>query len=105
MNKFHARKETVDGIVFASKAEARRFRELKILQRAGEISHLEVQPEFKCTINGKLVCTYRADFRYRTKSGSVTEDVKGMRTPVYRLKKKLVEALFAGSKIVEITRT
>lgn len=102
MTKYGAIPTTVDGITFASKAESRRYQELKLLERAGEISRLELQPSFKCEINGKLVCTYRADFSFFTKTERVIEDVKGVRTPVYRLKKKLVEALFPGVVIKEV---
>ena len=92
---------TVDGILFDSKKECLRYGELKILQKVGEITELELQPKFSCVVNGKKVCKYIADFRYTTPSGEVIEDVKGVKTTVYRLKKKLVEALFG----IEITET
>jgi len=101
-NKYRAVKTEVDGIVFDSKREAARYMELMLLQRAGEISHLELQPVYECVVNGKKICTYRADFRYFTKLGNIVEDVKGVKTPIYRLKKKLVEALYAGVTIQEI---
>jgi len=85
-----------------SAKEAHRCNELHLLERAGEISHLEQQPEFPVEINGKRVCTYRADFAYFANNARVVEDVKGHRTEVYRLKKKLVEALHVGLKIVEV---
>ena len=102
MNKYRALPVEIDGIRFASQAEGRRYAYLKQLERLGDISRLELQPAFKCEINGKLVCTYRGDFRYFTKGGWVTEDVKGVRTPIFRLKKKLVEALFPGVVIKEV---
>ena len=104
-NKFRAQKTEIDGIVFDSKMEARRYVELKLLERAGDISHLEMQPEYRCEINGKLVCKYKADFRYFTKTGRIVEDVKSKYTaknPVYRIKKKLVEAIYRGTKIIEV---
>ncbi len=101
-NKYRAVKTEVDGIVFDSKREAARYMELMLLERAGEISHLELQPKYDCIINGKKICTYKADFRYFTKLGNIVEDVKGVKTPIYRLKKKLVEALYAGVTIQEI---
>ena len=101
-NKYRAVKTEVDGIVFDSKREAARYMELMLLQRAGEISHLELQPVYECVVNGKKICTYRADFRYFTKLGNIVEDVKGVKTPIYRLKKKLVEALYAGVTILEV---
>lgn len=103
MSKYRAIPVIIDNIRFASQAEGRRYAQLKLLERAGEISRLELQPAFRCEINGKLVCTYRADFAYFDKSSRKVEDVKGMKTPVYRLKKKLVEALYPGTVITEVT--
>ena len=93
-NKYRAVKTTIDGITFDSKREAARYWELKWLQKAGVISHLELQPEFDFKIGGKKLFTYRADFGYFENGKRVVEDVKGVRTPVYRLKKKIVEAAF-----------
>jgi hypothetical protein len=100
-HKFGAVPTVVKGIRFASKAEARRFATLSLLERAKEISGLELQPSYKLEVNGQLVCTYRADFRYRTKDGkTVVEDVKGIKTPEYRLKAKLMKAIH-GIEILE----
>jgi len=102
-SKYGARKTACrHGHVHDSAKEARRCNELHLLERAGEIQRLEQQPEFPVEINGKRVCTYRADFAYFTTAGRVIEDVKGMRTDIYRLKKKLVEATHPGVKIVEV---
>ena len=101
-SKYHARPTTIDGVRFASAAEARRYGQLMLLQKLGEISGLELQPRFPIVIDGKLCATYVADFAYFTQGERVVEDVKGMITPVYRLKKKLVEALYPGTKIVEV---
>jgi hypothetical protein len=87
-----------------SKAEAKRCGELHLLQRAGEIRLLEREPAFPVTVNGIKVFTYKADFAYFTDAGRTIEDVKGVKTPVYKLKKKLVEAYYQGVKIVEISR-
>jgi hypothetical protein len=102
-SKYKAVKTTVDGIVFDSKKEAKRYQELKILQKAGIISGLRLQPEYEVSLMGQKICKYRGDFWYvDTKTeGAVIEDVKGMKTPVYRLKKKLVEAYY-GIKIIEV---
>lgn len=111
-SKYGAVKTTVDGVTFASKAEARRYQELRLLEKAGEVTELELQPKFPIyvSINGrsrhmgdKPVCTYVADFRYRFGPTGILmiEDVKGMKTPVYRLKKKMVEAQY-GVEIIEI---
>jgi hypothetical protein len=92
--KYHNRKVEVDGIKFDSGREASRYRTLWLMLQAGAISDLRLQTPFVCEVNGKRVCAYYADFTYRTASGErVIEDAKGMKTPVYRLKKKLVEAI------------
>lgn len=96
-HKYNAVKTVVDGITFASKAEARRYSELKLLEKAGEIAVLQLQPRFDCVVNGKKVCTYIADFKYATADGFTIEDVKSPATAkirAYRIKKKLVEALY-----------
>ena len=94
-HKYGAKATTIDGIRFASKKEGKRYGELKLLAKAGEIRGLELQPEFLIKIRGDNIFTYRADFSYRTKDGHrVVEDVKGVRTPVYKLKKKIVEAIY-----------
>ena len=86
-----------------SKAEAKRCDDLHLLQRAGEINNLTLEPAFPIIINGKKVFTYKADFSYFDRQGNRTiEDVKGMKTPVYRLKKKCVEAQYNGTTIVEV---
>ena len=101
MSKYKNIKTEVDGIVFDSKAEARRYAELRLLEKANEISDLRLQYPFECKINKKKICTYRADFDYYEGDQWVVEDVKGFKTQVYRLKKKLVEALY-GVEIREV---
>ncbi len=96
-------KTVVDGITFDSKAEARRYGELKLLERAGEIRDLELQPKFALVgIGATKICQYRADFAYQHTNGPlVVEDVKGVRTPVYRLKARLFRDNF-GYSITEV---
>jgi len=89
-------------------AEARRYGQLKIMERAGEIADLELQPVYPLVVAGIKIGKYIGDFRYvEMRKGAavarVVEDCKGVRTPVYRLKKKLVEALYPGVKIVEVS--
>ncbi len=72
------------------------------MQKAGLIRNLELQPRFPVILNGVKCFVYVADFSYFEGNGRVIEDVKGLRTPLYRLKKKCVEAIYAGIKIVEI---
>lgn len=103
-SKYRSKRTTVDGITFASKAEARRYGELKLLERAGKIQGLELQPRFDLVVMGRKVARYVADFAYteRATGKPVLEDVKGMKTPVYRLKAKLMQALY-GITISEVT--
>lgn len=92
---------TFDGKRFDSKKEGMRYVLLKDMVRHGEIEELELQPRFDIFINQIKICTYVADFRYRLDGERIVEDVKGMRTQVYKLKKKMVEA-FYGFEITEI---
>lgn len=113
-NKYGAKRTTVDGYTFDSAAEARRYGELRLLEKAGEIRDLELQPAFQMfaanmhmpAAFSTVVGSYRADFRYVTKDGvTVTEDIKGgkaTQTPMYRLKKRIVEANY-GITITEVT--
>ena len=103
-SKYFAVKTEVDGIVFASKLEAARYKILKKRQDGGEISDLQTQVKFPgaLTVEGKEkhICKYVADFRYKDYYGDwVIEDTKGIITQVFSLKKKLVEALYPGIKI------
>lgn len=100
MTKYRAVKETVDGLVFASRKEAQHYRDLKLLERAGKISGLELQPAFTIAINGIKCFVYKADFAYQEDGERVIVDCKGFKTPMYRLKKKCVEAAY-GIKIKE----
>lgn len=102
--KFRNQPTEVDGVKFASKKEARRHGELVLLQRAGRINTLTVQPKFRMEIEGVHVCDYIADFSYYEAGRYVVEDVKSPATrkhPVYRLKNKLFRALY-GFPITEV---
>lgn len=93
-SKYGAIRTEVDGIVFASKREATRYSALKMLQRAGEITELTLQPRFALDVNGVHVCTYVGDFQYRSaKSGRlIWEDAKGVET-IFKLKRLLMQAV------------
>lgn len=77
MNKFNAKKVTIDGITFASKAEGSRYGMLKLFERARQIRALGCQPEYPLKINGHLIGFYTADFAYYEGGRQVVEDVKG----------------------------
>lgn len=88
---------TIDGILFSSKMEAKRYQQLKLLEQAGEIKEIQLQPHFLLLPaferNGKhfLAINYVADFSYydcKTKK-RVAEEVKGYETEVWKIKKKL----------------
>jgi hypothetical protein len=102
-NKFNAKKTEVDGITFDSREEARRFTVLKESERCGEIHELTLQPSWVLQTGfrfcGKAVrpITYKADFMYRDGDTMVIEDVKGHRTPAYRIKAKLLKRLLADT--------
>ena len=101
--KYGNRITEVDGIKFQSAAEAARYGVLKAMQRGSLISGLELQPRYDFALHGVKMGFYKADFRYRdNRTGEIIcEDVKGMKTPVYRLKKKMLKA-FYGIDITEI---
>ncbi len=96
-NKYGVSKKedrTIDGITFASKREMDRYCELKLLERSGAIKKLELQPRFDIHVNGIFCGFWKGDFQYEDKSGVTIEDSKGFRTPIYNLKKKLIEAIY-----------
>lgn len=97
MNKYKNKKIQVDMYVFDSIAESKRYKELALLERAGEISNLELQPHFllqeSFRKNGKTYrkIEYIADFKYIKNGKTIVEDVKGLQTDVFKLKHKLFE--------------
>ncbi len=104
MSKYRSVKTVVDGLTFDSKAEASHYGSLKLLQRSGVISGLSMQPRFPMVVEGKKICTYVADFSFLDRDGKLNiHDVKGVKTPVYRLKYKLFHALYPDLRITEIT--
>ena len=97
-SKYHAQPVEIDGIRFDSQKEARRYSELRLLERAGEIRDLQYHKVFVLIpdqrIGGKIVehpVKYEADFCYYDKDGqAVVEDTKGYRTADYIIKRKLM---------------
>lgn len=104
-NKYHARRVTVDGERFDSQAEYRRYQMLLLQERGGDIRNLKRQVRFDLVVNGVNIGYYKADYEYDliTTGAHIVEDCKGVRTPVYRLKKKLMKALH-GIDILETNR-
>lgn len=101
-SKYNAKKITIDGHDFPSKREAERYCELKLLEKAKEIRDLVLQPRFllQDKFEDKQGNTHRkieyvADFMYIDKDNKkIVEDVKGVMTDVYKLKKKLFLNLY-----------
>ena len=112
--KYHNKKTVADGIKFDSKLEAERYSQLKMMERAGVIRDLELQPEYELIPsfkkNGKtwLRTLYKADFRYilAEDDSYIIEDVKGSTsviTDVFRLKQKLFEYKYPDYTISIVT--
>lgn len=116
-NKLNAVKTTLDGIEFASKDEAKRYAELKMLQAAGEISDLQMQVKYVLIPSqkddkGKVIekeCSYIADFVYfdNWQNKTIVEDVKGYTNPAsatyakFVIKRKLMLYIH-GIRVVEV---
>ena len=107
-SKYGNHRTVVDGYTFDSKAEARRYQELRLMEQAGEIRNLRVHPPYPLYCPGDdceivRVACYVADFDYWDVPGDrfVVEDVKGQRTAIYSLKRKWLR-LQAGIEIQEI---
>jgi hypothetical protein len=105
VRKYRNKPTVSAGIKFDSKKEAQRHQQLLLLERNGELRNLRLQVSYNLVVEGKLIAKYRADFVYEElRKGvwlPVVEDVKGVRTPVYRLKKILLRAIYG----IEIRET
>lgn len=117
-NKYHAKRATEDGLVFDSGKEVKRYRELKLLVRAGEIDSLLVHPKYALEINGSPIllrskgypngrkASYKPDFFYvdRASGKPTVEDVKSeaTRTEAYVLRRGIFEALYPQIKFIEL---
>ena len=114
MGKYHSRKTVVDGIIFASRREAMRYQELRLLERGGKVRNLRRQVKYnlipaQLDSRGQVAekpVTYIADFVYELLSDGgfwvpVVEDAKGVRTPVYIIKRKLMLERY-GIRIREV---
>ena len=101
VSKYRAVPTIVDNVRFASKKEARRYSDLKLLIHAKAIKDLVLQPKFVIDVDGVHVCTYIGDFQYTEGNEVIVEDCKGFKTDVYKLKKKLMKAIF-GIDVKEV---
>lgn len=99
--KFGNEPTVVDGILFDSKLESKRYGELKLLKMAGQIIDLEIHKNWFLHVHGVRIGYYESDFSYQEKGRTVIEDCKGVATPLYRWKAKHVAAEY-GIKIREI---
>lgn len=104
MNKFGARKVTFDGIEFASKAEANRYNQLKLMERARQIKALAVHPKYPLKVNGTLIGVYTADFVYFEGGRQIVEDVKGMVTAHASLRMRVFMALYPTHELRIVDR-
>lgn len=100
--KYRNKKHVIDGITFMSGREADYYGRLKLLEKAGNIVKIELQPKYDLVVNSEKICRYIADFRVTWASGKVTvEDTKGFKTKDYVIKRKLMKAIF-GITIKEV---
>jgi hypothetical protein len=97
-SKYGAKKCIVDGIKFDSKEEAKHYTFLKAMEAQGQITNLELQPEFwlvpSFKLDGKTIrgMKYFADFRFKNISGeTIVQDVKGFKTETYKIKLKMFQ--------------
>ena len=106
--KYRNKKTEVDGILFDSKREANRYLVLKAMEESGEIRFLRRQVKYTLIrgvrwSDGKKHrdTVYVADFVYEKAGKLVVEDVKGFRTPVYKIKREIMKTLF-DIEVVEV---
>jgi len=104
MSKYKAVRTVVDGVNFASKLEAKRYGELRLLEKAGAISDLVLQARFPLSVDGVIIGSYVCDFLYMENGKKVVEDCKGVQTDLYRWKKKHFNIQYHPLAINEITR-
>jgi hypothetical protein len=105
-NKYHAQPVEIDGLKFASKKEARRYADLKLLQRAGEVRSFAVHPWYPLLVDGQIVGRMTLDFEVIWANGEVTfEDTKSRPTATseaYRLRRKILEACHPHIRVTEL---
>lgn len=103
MTKYNNKKTVIDNMVFDSKKEANRYLELKLLLKAKQISDLKRQITYVLVPKqgGERAVKYIADFVYTENGKTVVEDVKGFRTDVYKIKRKLFKQIYSQCEFRE----
>ncbi len=110
MSKYNNAKTQVDMYVFDSALEAKRYKQLALLEKANKISNLKLQPRFllqeSFKKNGKThrKIEYIADFKYEENGQTIVEDVKGKQTEVFKLKHKIFEYKYPKLSLKIITK-
>lgn len=110
MSKYNNKKTQVDMYIFDSALEAKRYRQLALLEKANKITNLKLQPKFllleSFKKNGKTFrkTEYIADFMYEENGKTVVEDVKGKETEVFKLKRKMFEHNYPELNLKIITK-
>lgn len=97
-NKYGAVKKEIDGYTFDSTGEARRYQELRLLEKAGKIQNLQVHVPHPLYVLDIIVAVLIIDFVYEEGKVKVPEDFKGILTPVFKLKRRMFQAYY-GTKI------
>jgi len=98
-SKYKNMKVLVNGIKFDSLSEARRYSKLAQLEQMKIITDLEIQPKFVFAYNGQRMATYKADFRFQYKGRTYVEDVKGTKTAVFNLKRRMLAAYYPSVEL------
>lgn len=94
-NKYGAKRTEYDGVLYHSKREAQYAQELDLRQKAGDILHWRRQVPIALKVNEKLICKYILDFILTYPDGTIElVEVKGYETAVWKLKRKLLEAIY-----------
>lgn len=110
MSKYNNKKTQVDMYIFDSVLEAKRYKQLALLEKANKISNLKLQPRFllqeSFKKNGKThrKIEYIADFEYEENGQTIIEDVKGKQTEVFKLKHKMFEYKYPKLSLKIITK-
>tara|TARA_R100000426_G_C4824854_1_gene112239 strand:+ start:2854 stop:3222 length:369 start_codon:yes stop_codon:yes gene_type:complete len=102
--KYRNQAVIIDGVRFASKKEGERYKILSLLESQGRIDNLRLQPRIALMVNGVKIGHYVADFQYDLSGKTVIEDVKSpaTKTPIYKIKKKILETYDPPVVITEV---